>query len=398
MSTEHPAPMNASPNRPDRVRAAAPLAALVLAALASCGPGAPAFQEVDVPAVSISLSEALVLGEVGSMVPGADAGNATPSLGQVGGGRFLTAGGFVLANGSTTSLLLFDAQGAFEGEVRDTEAGTPPMERVHDVAVLDNGTLLAWDRALRRISAFNRAGSLEAVTEIRDRNGLPADRVLLLDPHRVASLHHEPPRNYPRGFSRMEVVVGIMDLDGNETARIGPLPGRALYGAPRANILVPFGERFLASAIEGRLFVGDGVSAELLEYDAEGHPVRRLLVPLPRTAITPADREAVRASYRRPTTGEAWMEALDASFRADSFPAFDRLVASGDGRLWLRRHGGMKRPSDWLAIDPVRREARPLSLPPGAEVLDAAGARILLLFEMEPERPEVRVHRLGGDA
>lgn len=386
------------PRQSLRGNAAAPLVALAMAALVSCGPSTPAFEGLDVPAVSVSLGEALLLGEAATVVPGADAAEDTPNLGEIGGGRFLPDEGFVLANGATTSLLLFDSEGAFEGELTDAEAGTPPMERVHDVAVLDDGNLLAWDRALKRISTFSRAGRLKGVTEIRDLERLPADRVLILAPDRMAVFYYRHPRTYPRGFSRMQVMILIMDLDGDAKARVGPLPGRALYGAPGANILVPFGERFLASAIEGRLFVGDGVAAEILEFDAEGHPVRVLSIPLSRAAISPANREELLASYRRPTTGEAWIEALDTSFRADSFPAFDRLVASGDGRLWLRRHGGMERPADWLRIDPVRREGKPISLPPGAELLDAAGDRLLLLLELDTGRPEVRVHRVGGDA
>jgi hypothetical protein len=388
-------PKNAFSKQSARARAATPVAALAAAALVGCSSGGSELEGVDVPVTSVSLGEPLLLGDVQGVVPGEPAGLATPGLGQVGAGRFLPDGGFVLANGATTSLLLFDAMGAFDGEVTAAAAGKPPMERVHDVAVLADGGLLAWDRALKRISTFDRAGNLQGVTEVRDRRRLPADELLLLDSRRVAILHHEPPRTFPRGFSHSEVVVAIMNLDGEEAAQIGPLPGRALYGAARANILVPFGERFLASAIDGRLFVGDGVAPELLELAADGHPVRRISLPLSRAVISPADREAVLARYRRPTTSDAWMEALHASFQADFFPAFDRLVASSDGRLWLRRHGGMQPSSDWLAVDPARAEGRPLSLPSRSEVLDAAEGRVLVLAETESGGPEVRIFQLG---
>lgn len=379
-----------------RVRAATRVAVLASVGFAACSPSAPEFEKSTVPLSVVSLGDTLLLGGPAGVVSGEFSETGAPSLGQVSAGRLLPDGGFVLANEGTTSLVLFDATSAYEGEVSAETVGDPPMQRVHNVAVLPDGTLLSWDRALSRISTFDRTGRFAGATRIQGRSGVPADQVLLLDSQRLAVLHHEPPRRYPRGFSRSEVLVTITNMEGQEVARIGPLPGRALYGAPRANILVPYGERLLASATNSRLFIGDGVESQILEYNDHGHPARRLSLPLPRTVITPADREEILSSYRRPTTGDSWMEALDASFLADSFPAFDRLVASTDGNLWLRKHMGLRPSSEWLVVDVATLESRPLSLPPGAEVLDAADGRLLTLIGGASDPPEIQIFQFGG--
>lgn len=367
--------------------------ALVLGS--ACAPQAPEFDVPDVESHDVRLVGELTMDPEPLFVLGDEDQDGHPDLHIVWGGAFM-GDALVLANEGSTSFLVFDQEGRLLREVGDAGDGPGEFRRVHGVEALDEGRGVVWDRALERATIITTMGEVHGVVDLDRRGGLPMREVRAIGTEHFAAFHHMPPRRFPRGHSRQEVRVGLWSTDGREVADIGPIPGREVYGADGANVPVPLGHAFFTAGTDGGLFVASGKEGDLLEYDLTGQPVRRLLLPIQREEVSAVRREELLALYEEQwSVSDEWMAALDAAFRADSFPAFDRLE-SGGGHLWVRLTGESGPTRQWLAIDPTTLEARSVLLPSGAEVLDASANRVALLKEDESGPEEVRVHRLGG--
>jgi hypothetical protein len=366
------------------------LAIAVLLAPWACSPGAPEFQTLTVDTVEVALVGAYVLAPEPAYILGAAADGGRPGLHIIWGGALLDAGGLLLANEGSTSVLYFDVDGHYLGEVGEVGDEPGQFRRVHGVAVLDDrDAVMVWDRALRRITVLGADRQVEQVVEVAGRRGFLFDRALALGGSGFATVHEDDPGTYPLGFSRQRVTIGVFDGAGKEVAELA-VPGRERYGARGANILVPFGHGFLAAGTGRGIFLGSGKEARIVEYDLRGEATRQLRLPIRRETISAQQREERLAASRRSTTPDRWIEALDAAFRADSFPAFSRLISGNDGSLWVRLFNALEPQDEWLVIDPDALEARSITLPERSEVLDASSERVVILLREPSGGPEVR--------
>jgi hypothetical protein len=361
----------------------------------ACAPQPPEFNLPDVEYHDVRLVGELSMDPEPLFVLGTEGDDGHPDLHIVWGGGFL-GDELVLANEGSRSFLVFDEEGRLLREIGEAGEGPGEFRRVHGVEALGEGRGVVWDRALERVTVITTMGEVHEVVELDRRGSLPMREVRAIGTNHFAAFHHMPPRRFPRGHSRQEVRVGLWTSDGNEVAEIGPVPGREVYGAGAANVPVPLGHAFFTAGTDRGLFVASGKEGDLLEYDPTGQPVRRLLLPIERKEVSAVQREELLALYEEQwSVSNEWIAALETAFRADSFPAFDRLE-SGGRHLWVRLAGGSGPTREWLKVDPGALEAHSVMLPSGAEVLDAMADRVALLMEDESGREEVRVYRLGG--
>jgi hypothetical protein len=140
-------------------------------------------------------------------------------------------------------------------------------------------------------------------------------------------------------------------LDGSVVATLGTFPQSESFGVPhsRGGTVAPFPVPYglvTAAALRGdTLLLGTGTRFEIAAFAPSGAPVGLLRAAIPRSPVTPTEKEAFTKSAitRLRTASNMMHTALDttllaalasAPFPAEK-PAFGRLLVDATGALWV---------------------------------------------------------------
>lgn len=355
-----------------------PWAALVAFLSLPWGCGQPPREPSGLPVDTISLGAELTFAEDPIGIIGGAATEQRPghALYLVRDGLLLPSGRVVIATEGSQSLLYYRADGEFLGEVGRQGGGPGEFERLRSVHSLEGDSVVAWDPALRRITVFDSAGATVGTSTIDAYREAPGG-FYPLDLQAVGGqtfvLVHEPIRGgrSPQEHWRDSRYLTVLDRWGTPETTVGPVPGTEFYNGFPA----PGGSLFSLAGGDSAFYIGYGRGAYLTEYALDGTPVRRLRLPVERRDIDASER-------------------LDIAV-VDSSRAYTTLTSGSGGSLWVR----LETPDTearWLAIDPVRRVARPVTLLEDLRLLDAdvAAGRILLHVRDDADREVVQIHRV----
>jgi hypothetical protein len=167
------------------------------------------------------------------------------------------------------------------------------------------------------------------------------------------------------------------------------------YIAAAVPVFMP---RLELAADQDRLFAGNSLSWEIREFTISGRLARIIRLD-PDLKITPADIERYRerqlAPYE-PAARRVIEQRMRPSDFPETFPAFERLLIDGAGRLWVEdlERTGFKDSGQWMVFD---REGRPLgrvALPAGFHV-SQIGSDYVLGWWMAPDQfARIRMYEL----
>jgi hypothetical protein len=183
-------------------------------------------------------------------------------------------------------------------------------------------------------------------------------------------------------------------LDGSVVATLGTFPQSESFGVSHtkggavAPFPVPFGLVTAAALYGDTLLLGTGTRFEIAAFGPSGAPVGLLRAAIPRSPVTPAEKEAFTTSAitRLRTASNMMQTALDttlltaltnAPFPADR-PAFGRLVVDATGALWVS--GPItppQPPTNWNVFAPDGTWLGSVTTPEGFRV-DAIGQDAML--------------------
>ena len=255
---------------------------------------------------------------------------------------------------------VFNADGSLAATLGRQGQGPGEFSAPASVVPIGGDSLAVWDQNRRRVSVFTGDGRF-----VRE---LDLSELVPLSPMAAPSLDVLTAYTYllpsasgslilfgvgmtgpGTGVRRIEVPTYRISTTGELLATMGPFPGEETFnfGAGQGGVFpYPFSANTVGAAAGEALAVGTAEATEFRVYDAAGRLERIVRWPdHDRTVAGPfltdwtdfvddwlAKRPAQQASAIR--------EMMERIPRAERFPAYDGLISSDDGDIWVAEYAG----------------------------------------------------------
>jgi hypothetical protein len=320
-------------------------------------------------------------------------------------------GRFVIANGGTQEIRVFDARGRHLSSAG--RKGEGPGEFVTLRNVFPYGdSILTYDFQLRRMSVFDGAGKYaRSFIMPRIREGLWPQPI---GTFRDGSIMVQAGRQFmmgdsPHGVNRDPSVLFRMSRDGEVLDSITSVAGWERYVRTtnvngRVGFTVhaaPFARMPFYATAGDRVFVGASDGYEIDVFEKSGKLERRIRHNQPNRRVTRADIDRMRdariasaaaqsALYRQRTE-----EALQEMKVPETMPAFSNLKADSDGNLWVQEYrADGENHNRWTVFDPQGGLLARVNAPTRLNILDIGRDYILGLRTNQLDVEHVEVYRL----
>ncbi|HEX9936929.1 MAG TPA: hypothetical protein VGB15_07395 [Longimicrobium sp.] len=340
---------------------------------------------------------------------GAGGGNG-PALYRVAEVLRLDDGRIVVANGGSSALEIFGANGAHLRSVGRAGDGPGEFRSLSWVGRVAGDTLAAWDSGLGRLSLFTPAGDYVRSVSARGPLRMYPQAVGVLAGGGVVLALHKPALGMSRTtdvhVQRDTVTYAALSANG-EMRDLASVPGTEMLvsGDPAGGLMVmplPFGRQSAAAVAGDRVYVTDGERYQVAAYDAVGRLRGILRSDRPRVPVT---REAVEGYRRSLVTlgaeGNAALqrqqaELLDKAPLPSHMPAITGLRTDPGGSLWAESpvSGGDQPASEWRVFSPEGPVIASVRLPERLD-LRQVGRDWVLGIDLDADQAEhVKVYRL----
>lgn len=305
-----------------------------------------------------------------------DESDPSQTFSNVAGVRWIGSGELVVADGGSNELRLFTPDGRLRKVLGGRGDGPGEFRELSATGPGPDGTLWAFDFALRRVTWLSASGELVRVSP------LPAEPPVLhavgaLDDRRLVlrQLWGTPSGPRTLGLARDPAAWVTVDPDGLTLDTLFLAPGRLVavtQEGGRAVMNTPLFTRTAEGTARGeRIVIGTQDGLRFDEWTADGAWTTSIRLPEPDLAV---DAEALERALERRledvTRGErARLEtALRALPRPERRPAHGRLLLDSTGALWIEHWDASGR---WWIVDPEGRWLGELELPAGLQLSDA---------------------------
>jgi hypothetical protein len=331
-------------------------------------------------------------------------------------GAFRNAAGFyVVANGGTQQVRLFDAKGKFTAGGGRKGEGPGEFVQLRTVLPFGRDSLIAPDFQLGRLSVFSNSmkyGRSFTMPRIKSTSwpqpvGVFPDGSILVQTGRVFMMGDDPSKGSevnrdPTILYRMsrtgEVLDSITSVAGWERyARRTMTNGRAGFTVHTT----PFG-RTPAHAVSGnRVFVGSSDSYSIDVFRADGKRERTIRLNRPNRKVTRADVESMRntrltiAAQQNEAARQRAQTALDEMKVPETMPAHANFYGDPDGNLWVQEYRAEgEHHTRWTVLDPTGRVLANVSGPNDFTLFDIGRDFIIGLRRDDLDVEHVEVYRL----
>jgi hypothetical protein len=337
--------------------------------------------------------------------PVAEFGNSHEAIGalhRVAAITPLPDGGVAVANGGTNEVVVFDADGTVRRRLGREGEGPGEFRWLNGVLTRAD-SIVAVDGSRLRFSVFAPDGALAREFGLEPLPGRPSGiRAVAVGPSRLAVFREAAfTDKAATGILRLPGEILLLDWEGTHAASLeGDFLGGAIFAVPNGMGTLPFGADLHLAGGDGRLRVGAGERAEILEYGVDGVLERLIRWNVPTRPVgEPLEREWKTFQIASMEEGlssipaEARQAALEKqrAFQEqipfpESLPAHAELRADPRGHLWVRRYRtGLsddtptswqgkqvgpeaspdRAPNRWWVIDPEGRWLGEVVTPPG---------------------------------
>lgn len=336
---------------------------------------APAWSEED--AWEVDPSPAVTIGVMD--------GDQNYLLTEVVGVARLSDGRILVVNGGTAELRFYDSDGAFVAAAGGQGRGPGEIAGVPLQFLLSSGdTIVVLDMPSWNVVRFDGRGTYidrrqldRGIVVAQVPPGSHSESVSLLPGGGfMAPVNEIPPRPEPAGHRRPGGYL-VVSAAG-ETTFLEPFP----YYDYRS---FEFGRRSLFAIGPQSLALGDNETYEISLYSPSGELTRRVRNMRPNRVVTSEDLAGVRAKLvgnaLTPEQQSEWAKDFDEADHAETFPAFSALFIDRLGCLWVRQHPPVEVDADtpvgWDIYDPDGIFLGELSLPASLRLHDAGEDYVL---------------------
>jgi len=284
---------------------------------------------------------------------GALEGAEGETLYQVGSLARLGDGTWVVANGGTEEVRLFDAGGGYLGAIGRRGEGPGEFANLSTLLVLPGDSIAAWDSRQRRLTVFDRAGAVGRVVEFEALSTGPVRPLGRLDDGRWVVFRNEGEfstggtgKGYPVRSLERYAVAGPT---GAAPEVVAELPSEAAWVVQTETFVsfrgIPFGADNALAVDGSRLLGGVTEHAEIRVWSADGEERERWRVRDELRPVTDAEwaaareRELYRMEAADGTSASGMLDAAVAFWdqveRPVQWPAWSRIRVSTTGETWV---------------------------------------------------------------
>jgi len=341
------------------------------------------------------------------------------------GGRILYDGRFLVADRGTGAISLVSEAGDFLHRFGGEGGGPGEFRALGWVGLREEGTVLAWDMQLRRMTVFDTTGVVLRTynPDLRDIPFLSAVLVGNLQGGGLVFSSPEttddgPPRS-PRRV-RGSVQYLLLPEGGNDVLALFRGPGTETYRrggqGMESNLPILFAAASLATTVGEHLVVGSTDSLQLFSVRRDGTMTARARYP---TEARPVEEEHVRLEHRSrfaaqdarweqiarvlSAPADEWERTLSFSRESlqelparDTFPAFSDLVGTSSGEVWVAEYPVPGAEAQrWVILGSDLKLRGRITLPTRHRILDSRGDHILSSFKDELGVETVALFRIS---
>lgn len=316
----------------------------------------------------------------------------------------LLAGGELIAvDGGSVEVRRYDAGGDHLWSTGRRGEGPGEFRSPRYLGRREDGAFLIWDRALLRLSVVAEDGEV-LLSERRTSPdgsefiafGLFDDGAwLVANPRRLSSP--------AEGTAWTDTVpLGRYDPALNEQVDLARIPGQQWIWTGQHMLPVPFSPRSLRTILGDRLALASGPAAEVSIHGRDGSLAARYRIARDSQPVTESEIGQVVESLVEIGQGPAvvWRQWRDRMEVPAYEPAFDRLLADGDGSLWARRFMAdplTRETQTWDVFDSTGTHLGAVTTPAGLEVMVIRGGLLAGVYRDGPGIEYVSVHRLATE-
>ncbi len=316
----------------------------------------------------------------------------------------LAGGEVIVVDGGSAEVRRYDAAGRHLWSTGGPGEGPGEFRSPRYLGRRGDGAFLIWDRALSRVSTIGQNGDRLGTERRSGPDGSPLVAFGLFDDGAwlvafpVVRQAPEPGTTWTDS-----VRLGRYDPVLEEDVRLATVLGQRWLWTGQSMLPVPFSPRPLRVALGDRLAVAGGPDPQVSVHDVDGSLVARYRLARAREPVSESDVGRVIESLVEIGQGPeaVWRQWRDEMEVPAHEPAFDRLLADGDGNLWARRFMAdllTREPPSWDLFDPAGTWLGVVATPGAMTVTAIRDGLVAGVYRDELGVEYVSVHRLetGG--
>ena len=314
----------------------------------------------------------------------------------------LAGGDVIVVDGGSSEVRRYDATGRHMWSAGGRGEGPGEFRSPRYLGRRDDGSFLVWDRSLFRLSVIGENGEVI----LSQRRSSPDGREFIVQGlfDDGAWLVTFPVSiSAPSAGTAWADTIGLWRYDPvrEDRVRLAGIIGQRWIWTGQHMLPVPFSPRPLRAIDGSRLAVASGPDAEISVHDAAGSLVARYRFARDRETVTESDvRQVIESLVEIGQSGApaaAWRDWRDRMEIPRYEPAFDWLLADGNGTLWARRFQSdplSREPPSWDVFDPTGVYLGSVSTPGGLAVLAIGDGLLAGVYRNELGVEYVSVHRV----
>ena len=314
----------------------------------------------------------------------------------------LAGGDVIVVDGGSSEVRRYDATGRHMWSAGGRGEGPGEFRSPRYLGRRDDGSFLVWDRSLFRLSVIGENGEVI----LSQRRSSPDGREFIVQGlfDDGAWLVTFPVSiSAPSAGTAWADTIGLWRYDPvrEDRVRLAGIIGQRWIWTGQHMLPVPFSPRPLRAIDGSRLAVASGPDAEISVHDAAGSLVARYRFARDRETVTESDvRQVIESLVEIGQSGApaaAWRDWRDRMEIPRYEPAFDWLLADGNGTLWARRFQSdplSREPPSWDVFDPTGVYLGSVSTPGGLAVLAIGDGLLAGVYRDELGVEYVGVHRV----
>ena len=332
------------------------------------------------------------VGAVAQLSIGTGEGEDPYLLHQVRDAMKLSDGRIVVANRGSQELRVFDRSGTHLTTWGGRGEGPGEFNSLLAIADWQGDSLIAWYSQRERLSVFDFDGNFGRTLIPGDpADGRDTPEEVRADGTVLVSRFNPGGAALGDGLVRPERQYAIVDVEGRQVAGLGLNPGTESYSSTSGDMFmvmtIPFARSTRTAVWAGRFVVAPNDDYEVRAYGPTG--MLELIVRTDHALIAPTpahlDAEIERRVALRPPEEQAerrrgLRETFDEVPVAETFPAFDEIVADALGHLWVQEYdlpGEERENLLWTVFDPEGRVLGFVDTPSGLDIYEIGADYIL---------------------